>query len=62
MPESASIARDSDAKRHQHDRLSAPRELKKSLDADHYRLMLEWEVGLDSLTYLCCNVRRRRCR
>ena len=57
VPESASIARDSDTLRHQHDQLSARRELSQPKDADNFRLMLEWEITLDSLTYLCCNVR-----
>ncbi|KAI8575576.1 hypothetical protein K450DRAFT_261018 [Umbelopsis ramanniana AG] len=56
VPESASIARDSDTLRHQHDQLTARRELKQPKDADNFRLMLEWEVTLDSLTYLCCNL------
>jgi hypothetical protein len=58
VPESASIARDSETKRHQHDHLSAHRELKKPSDAEHFRLLLEWEIGLECLTYLCCNVKR----
>ncbi|CAO3668414.1 unnamed protein product [Umbelopsis ramanniana] len=56
VPESASIARDSDTLRHQHDQLSARRELSQPKDADNFRLMLEWEITLDSLTYLCCNL------
>lgn len=61
VPESASIARDSDTLRHQHDQLSARRELSQPKDADNFRLMLEWEITLDSLTYLCCNVREESC-
>jgi hypothetical protein len=60
VPESASIARDSDTLRHQHDRLSNRREINQPKDADNFRLMLEWEITLDNLTYLCCNVRDRR--
>ncbi|KAH8547948.1 hypothetical protein BGW37DRAFT_508512 [Umbelopsis sp. PMI_123] len=56
VPESASIARDSDTRGDHHHQLSYHRELKQPKDADNFRLMLEWEITLDGLTYLSCNL------
>ncbi|CAM0136393.1 unnamed protein product [Umbelopsis sp. WA50703] len=57
LPESAAIARDSDAGRHQHEEESSIQGLSNiPVDAENFRLLLEWDISLDSLTYLCCNM------
>ncbi|KAG2173753.1 hypothetical protein INT43_005173 [Umbelopsis isabellina] len=56
LPESAAIARDSDVWRHQHEDSSTIDHFKAPADAENFRLLLEWEISLESLTYLCCNM------